>query len=185
MFVKKRFLIMMLLGVFFVLGCEKEEEKAVQTTAVTEETDSVVETETATEIETETKAETESVENTVADKRDYESYMASLKEQSDAIKYSLENEALTQYDMNMKSQELYQLWDNALNDLWKDIENTLQGEAYDLLLEKQLSWIEEKEKAVEEAGKEVEGGSMYPLVVNSEAAAITEERVYDLYEILK
>lgn len=189
MFVKKGLLIMMLLGAFFILGCEKEEEKVVQTTAVTEETESVAETETATEaetaVETETKVETESVENNVADKRDYESYMASLKEQSDAIKYSLENEALTQYDMNMKSQELYQLWDNALNDLWKDIENTLQGEAYDLLLEKQLSWIEEKEKAVEEAGKEVEGGSMYPLVVNSEAAAITEERVYDLYEILK
>ena len=46
-------------------------------------------------------------------------------------------------------------------------------------------WIAEKEKAVEEAGKEVEGGSMYSLVVNMKAAELTEERVYELYELLK
>ena len=45
--------------------------------------------------------------------------------------------------------------------------------------------VADKEAAVEEAGKEVEGGSMYPLVVNSEAAKLTEERVYELYEQLK
>ena len=42
----------------------------------------------------------------------------------------------------------------------------------------------EKEEAVEKAGKEFEGGSIYPLIVNTEAAKITEERVYQLYEIL-
>ena len=43
----------------------------------------------------------------------------------------------------------------------------------------------EMKAAVEAAGKEVEGGSAYPLVVNSEAAKLTEERVCKLYELLK
>jgi len=52
-------------------------------------------------------------------------------------------------------------------------------------LDEQRTWIAEKEKAIEEVGKEVEGGSMYSLIVNTEAARITEERVYELYEFLK
>lgn len=51
-----------------------------------------------------------------------ESYMSSLKEQSDAIRYFLENEAMTQSDMNVKSQELYTLWDDALNYLWGELQ---------------------------------------------------------------
>ena len=39
--------------------------------------------------------------------------------------------------------------------------------------------------AVEAAGKEFEGGSIYPLIVNTEAAKLTEERTYKLYELLK
>ena len=37
--------------------------------------------------------------------------------------------------------------------------------------------MEEKEKAVQAAGKEFEGGSLYPLTVSMESARITEERV--------
>ena len=48
-----------------------------------------------------------------------------------------------------------------------------------------LTWITEKETAVNEAGKDYEGGSMYSLIIYSEAASITEERVYLLYDILR
>ena len=115
----------------------------------------------------------------------YGDYMASIEEESLAMKDFLENEAMTQLDMNEKSQELYNLWDGALNYLWGELQVQLSEEEYDALLSEQLAWIEAKEKAVEEAGAEVEGGSMYPLVVNSEGARITEERVYELYELLK
>lgn len=50
--------------------------------------------------------------------------------------------------------------------------------------DEQRTWIAQKEKSAEEAGKEFEGGSIYPLIVNMEAAKITEERVYELYELL-
>lgn len=112
-------------------------------------------------------------------------YMASLKEQSDSIKAYLENEAMTQHDMNEKSQELYKLWDDGLNYLWGELKNKLSEDEFAKLLDEQRAWVTDKEAAVEEAGKEVEGGSMYPLVVNSEGAKLTEERVYELYEQLK
>jgi len=114
-----------------------------------------------------------------------EDYMASLKEQSDGIKSYLENEAMTQQDMNEKSQELYKLWDDGLNYLWGELKNKLPEDEFAKLLDEQRTWVADKEAAVEEAGKEVEGGSMYPLVVNSTAAKLTEERVYELYEKLK
>lgn len=39
--------------------------------------------------------------------------------------------------------------------------------------------------AVEAAAKEYEGGSIHTLVINSEAAKLTQERVCELYELLK
>ncbi len=116
---------------------------------------------------------------------DYASYIASIEEKSDNIKYSLENDVLTQTEMNGKTQELYELWDGALNYLWGEIKNVLSEEEFEELRDKQRSWISEKEKSVEDAGKEYEGGSLYPTIVNTKAAEITEKRVYELYELLK
>ncbi len=117
--------------------------------------------------------------------RDWDNYMTSVREESDRIKVSLENDELTQTEMNIKSQELYELWDGALNDLWSELKLSLSEEEFSKMQDEQHAWIAEKEKSVEEAGKEAEGGSLYSLVVNMEAAKITEERVYELYELLK
>ena len=112
-------------------------------------------------------------------------YMTSVAVQSSAIKDFLEYEAMTQTDMNLKSQELYELWDGALNYLWAELKNRLPEEDFAALENEQLAWNTEKEHAVKEAGREFEGGSIYPLVVNSEAARLTEERAYRLYNLLK
>ena len=53
------------------------------------------------------------------------------------------------------------------------------------LAAEQSAWGEDTEEAVRAVGKEIEGGSVYPLVVNTEAAKRTEARVYELYELLK
>ena len=128
-------------------------------------------------------------ENTVTEEQgsnvDYESYIATIEEQSDDIKYALENEVVTQIEMNEKSQELFELWDGALNYLWGELKNVLSDEEFEKLRDEQRTWITQKEEAVEAAGKEVEGGSLYSMVVNTEAAKITEKRVYELYELLK
>lgn len=116
---------------------------------------------------------------------DIHEYITSVEEQSKSIKNFLEHDALTQTDMNMKSQELYELWDDALNYLWEELKNHLAEEEFSKLQDEQRIWITEKEKAIEKAGSEVEGGSIYQLVINSEAAKITEERVYELHVLLK
>ena len=111
--------------------------------------------------------------------------MAATEEWALTIRASLENDNLTQADMNMKSMELYNTWDAALNTLWSELKNQLSEDEFAKLLEEQRNWIAEKEAAVIEVGAEVEGGSVYSLVVNMKAAEITEERVYELYNLLK
>ena len=112
-------------------------------------------------------------------------YMVSVKEQADGMQYALEHDALTQIEMNRKSQELYGLWDEALSYLWGELERCLPEAEFTELQDSQKNWIAEKEDAIQKAGEEFKGGSMYALIVSSEAAKVTEERVYQLYALLK
>ena len=114
-----------------------------------------------------------------------EEYLTSIKEQADAIKASLEQDDLTQANMNLLSEELRALWDKALNHLLDEAKKTLPEAEMEQLTAKQSAWEADMEAAVEAAGKEYEGGSMYALVVNTEAAKLTEARVYELYELQK
>ncbi len=111
--------------------------------------------------------------------------LASTKEKSDAIKAALEQEALTQTDMNQKSEELRALWDEALNSILDAAKKQLTESEVEKPTAEQNQWAADMKAAVEAAGKEFEGGSIYPLIVNTEAAKLTEERTYKLYELLK
>jgi len=112
-------------------------------------------------------------------------YLASVREQSDAIRASLAKDPLSQTDMNMKSSELRELWDAALERLMEEAGKALTAEEMEKLTAEQSAWAEATEKAIEAAGSEFEGGSLYPLIVNTEAADRTEARVHELYEQLK
>ena len=114
-----------------------------------------------------------------------EEYVSFIKEQADTIKVSLEQDELTQTDMNMKSEELRALWDRTLNLLLDEAKNELAETEMEQLAAEQSAWTADTETAIEAAGKEFEGGSMYALIVNSEAARLTEERVFQLFELLK
>ena len=133
------------------------------------------------------KAPVETVQELVSESAvsELDVYMESVKAQSDAIKVSLEQDPLTQMDMNEKSQELYLLWNAAMEHLLAEAGHVLPDEEFAELSQAQRIWLSEKESAVQAAGKEFEGGSIYAMVVNGEAAALTEARVYELYEMLK
>ena len=111
--------------------------------------------------------------------------MDATKEWDLTVRASLEHDDLNQAEMNIKAQELYEIWDAALNTLWTELNDEFSEDEFAKLLEEQRAWIGEKERAVEEAGKEYEGGSIYGLIVYTKAADITEKRVYELYELLK
>ena len=111
--------------------------------------------------------------------------LISIKEESDAIRLFLEQEALTQTELNQRSGELRTLWDEALHQLLDEAQKVLPEAELEQLAAEQSAWQTEMMTVVEAAGKAYEGGSLYPLVVNIEAAKLTEERVYQLYERLK
>ncbi|MBQ9994235.1 MAG: DUF1311 domain-containing protein [Clostridia bacterium] len=128
---------------------------------------------------------TASEQNDIVSNEVIDDYMASVKEQSDAIKTSLEQDPLTQTELNQKSMEPSELWDGALNYLIDELENRLTDDEFSKLQDDQAVWAAEKDNAVAAAGAGFEGGSFYALIVNSEAARITEERALELYEMLK
>lgn len=192
---KKILFLLVLTIAVCVSGCGKEDMDAPQEPQNTEDTnkENTDQVDTEADQDTEANQNTEAEDNTeaaqnVPSKEEIQdslnAYITSIKEQADAINASLENDILNQQEMNIKAEELYKLWDDALNHVWGVLKDNLSEDEFAQLLDGQRTWIDAKEKAVEEAGKEVEGGSMYPLVVNSEAARITEERVYELYDMI-
>lgn len=112
-------------------------------------------------------------------------YLASVEAQAGAIRAALEQDALTQADMNQKSGELSALWDAAMSRMLEEAEKTLPTAEMQQLTVSQNAWLAARAQSVEAAGKEFDGGSMYALVVNTESAKLTEARVHELYALLK
>lgn len=91
-------------------------------------------------------------------------YVENTEKAAKELEDSLQNDSLSQGDMNEKSQELYEDWDDALNHIWYElkVKGVLTEDAMAKLLDEQRAWIKDKEAAVQEAGKEAEGGSLQP-----------------------
>ncbi len=97
----------------------------------------------------------------------------------------LEAEAADQTSMNIAASTKYEMWDSILNRIWQQLMNRLGEEEKRLLTNEELAWIKDKEQAMADAGKEVEGGTLYPTVYYGTAAAWTKERVQVLMGILE
>lgn len=110
--------------------------------------------------------------------------VAAAAGQAEEIAYRLENEALSQSELNQYSYEMYQIWDDMLNTLWSYLKDSLSEEEMNALTEEELVWIAEKESETAAAGAEFEGGTMQPYLENTTAAALTKERVYVLLDLL-
>ncbi len=102
------------------------------------------------------------------------------EEKNPEAENKLYNEAVTQLEMNLAAEELFELWDNALNNVWVLLEENLSEEDMTALREEEREWIEYKEAKTEEAGAEHEGGSMQSMVKAQKTAKLTKARVYDL-----
>lgn len=137
-------------------------------------------------------ASEEAAEESVQETPEAEEFSDSAKEivtfaeeQAMVLEDYIANDALTQTDLNIKTQELYEVWDSALNQLWDILKQTLSAEKMEYLLIEQREWITRKEQAVEEAGAEYEGGSIQSMVMNNKATELTKERIYELLELLE
>lgn len=111
--------------------------------------------------------------------------LADLAEKAAEMEGQIQEGLLSQQELNQLSGELYVLWDDELNSIWRRIKEILPTEEMDQLTAEELQWIDDKEKAVAEAGSEFEGGSMQPYIENTRAADITRTRVYELADYLR
>lgn len=112
--------------------------------------------------------------------------LAGIKAQSDEINDKLTNDlSLTQGDMNQLSAQMYKLWDDELNSIWGRLKDKLDDDTMSKLTEDERNWIADKEAKFKAAGADSEGGSLQPLLENSEAAELTQARVYYLAQYLR
>ena len=102
------------------------------------------------------------------------------EEKAAELQHEIETEDMSQLDYNFKTQDLYELWDSQLNQLWSYLQENLSADEMDRLTAEERNWIESKEKAVKEAGAPYEGGSIQPMIMNQKAAELTRERVLEL-----
>lgn len=93
-----------------------------------------------------------------------------------------QEEAVTQLEMNETAKEMYQLWDDTLNVVWKLLESDLNESDMEILRKEEKEWIASRDAEVQAAGLENEGGSLQPLLEAMKAAELTRARVYELAE---
>ena len=110
--------------------------------------------------------------------------IAASEEQAADLEAELQK-AASQMDMNEISGQIYQLWDDTLNEIWGIMKTNLNPEFMDQLTIEERAWITEKEAAIKEAGAEYGGGTMQSMVMNAKAAELTRERAYKLAEYAK
>lgn len=131
--------------------------------------------------ETDTKATEALPKETDADPAgEFLEQFADIERQSEELKDAIDHGELSQTEYNSKSYDLYTLWDDALNDLWKVLGKVLSKEDMDRLTAEEQAWIADKDQKVTDAGKEAEGGSMQPMLENLTGAELTEKRVREL-----
>ncbi len=100
------------------------------------------------------------------------------------LSYALNNEAqqlqdatLSQEERETKAEELYQVWDNELNEVWDALNRLLSPEDMEVLTAEELEWIAWKEEQAALAGAGMAGALR--------AAELTRERVGVLEEYLE
>ena len=92
---------------------------------------------------------------------------------------------LTQTEMTTIAYERNNMWDKYLNSIWTVLLEVKSAEEMETIKEEEREWIAKKEAAVKDAGSEVDGGSIQPMIENDKAAEMTKGRVYELLELLK
>lgn len=93
-------------------------------------------------------------------------YVASLEERAAELREFLEREDLTREEREKAAKELYELWENALDEMQDALRTKLPDVDVEEWLKDTKEWLEEKKAAA----------------ADSEAADILEERVREFYK---
>lgn len=131
------------------------------------------------------EADTTSESGSTASVDEYYAKYEECLAEAEEIEYSLQNDDMSQTDMNFKAQDLYELWDEHLNYLWGILKSTLPEDEMAKLTTEEKQWISDKEAAMDEAAEEYNGGSIAGMIYNKKGAELTKQRVEELQKYLK
>ena len=87
---------------------------------------------------------------------------------------------VTQFQLNQSSYEEFEAAELAMQQAFRRLKSFLEGESLKELDASQAAWKEYRDKQVSLAGGFYLGGSIAPLICNTEAAALTNARARDL-----
>ncbi len=115
--------------------------------------------------------------------RTYE-VVTAAEEQAGGLAEELKN-TTGQQDMNVITTQMYIIWDDALNAVWKMMDTELGESEMEALRTEERNWITYRDEEVEAAGQKFAGGSMEAMQRSLKAAELTRARVYELIEYAK
>jgi len=175
------------MSVFLLVGCsngnnDKEVQGNKDKEIVTEKGNEIInEDNTSKENETTIKDETKEKDEDKIITLSKQEYLDKMNTLDEKLKVKLKDKlAGTTIEMREAESEIYIAWDEMLNEVYSEIISTLSEEEKDKLILEEKNWIEERDKKADDAAKEVEGGTMEPLVGTSSLGVSTKERCYEL-----
>lgn len=116
-------------------------------------------------------------------KSEYLKRMKNIDSESEKLDKEYETqEGSTQMGMNIISGKQAKLYDDELNQIYDYLKQNLSKEKARELEKSEVAWIKKKEDKIAEIRKQFEGGSITPLMVNSEVAKESKERCYYLID---
>lgn len=83
-------------------------------------------------------------------------------------------------EMTYAAEQEYQRWDNALNEIYNKLKETLPKDEFAKLEKEEIDWIAKKEKDANAAYEAYNGGTGKSLGYYSSAAKSTKDRCYEL-----
>ena len=92
--------------------------------------------------------------------------------------------ATTQSDINIESGVVFEKWDALLNEVYQYLKTEMSESEFKQPESDELAWIAKKEKAMDEAGAQWEGGTGEAMARNMTAIEYTSERCRYLISLI-
>jgi uncharacterized protein YecT (DUF1311 family) len=110
-----------------------------------------------------------------------EKYLKKLNKTEDEIQKMLNgSDASTTLEMEEEQTELFNRWDQELNEVYGVLKEELPEEEFAELREEQRKWITQRDEEAKNASKKYEGGTMESLEYVAVKTELTKERAYEL-----
>ena len=95
------------------------------------------------------------------------------------------NTWMTQWDMNMGSKTVADLYAGLESRIYLHLIRTLEPEQAQLLQADEEAWLADRQEQVRQVGEEYEGGTIKALMVNTRHSSLTTERIEVLLTVLE